>query len=91
MRRIALTLLALALSLSLSGCLGTIVTAPGATGRHYKSTDAHIVLLPTAVNAGDCAKGMKEVTVSVPLWGVAVGIITFGIVVPMTTTFTCAG
>jgi len=90
MRRIALTLLALALSLSLSGCLGTIVTAPVGGNRTYKSTDAHIILLPSAVNAGDCSKGMKEVTVSVPLWGVAVGILTFGIVVPMDTTVTCA-
>ena len=90
MRRIAITLLALALSLSLSGCLGTIVTAPVGGTRTYKSTDVHWVLLPASVNAGDCAKGMREVTVSVPLWGVAVGFITFGIIVPMNTTVTCA-
>ena len=90
MKQIARVLMILTLSLPLSGCLGTIVTAPGGGSRTYKSTDAHIILLPSQVNAGDCTKGMKEVTVSVPLWGVAVGILTFGIVVPMNTTVTCS-
>jgi len=82
--------LALVLSLGLSGCLGTVVTAPVGTGRSYRSTDAHLILAPTSVDARDCAKGLKEVAVYVPLWGVAVGILTFGIIVPMNTTFTCA-
>lgn len=90
MQRIGRVFLVLALSLSLSGCLGTIVEAPVSGGRTYGSTDAHLILAPTAIDARDCSKGLKDVTVSVPLWGVAVGILTFGILVPMNTTYTCA-
>jgi hypothetical protein len=81
--------LALALSLSLTGCLGTIVTTPTRGGRTYGSTEAHLILAPAAIDARDCPRGLHEVAVSVPLWGVAVGILTFGILVPMNTTFTC--
>jgi hypothetical protein len=90
MRRIARSLFVLALSLSLSGCLGTIVTAPVGEGRSYEATRAHLILSSTAIDAGDCGNGLREVTVYVPLWGVAVGLLTFGILVPMNTAFTCA-
>lgn len=90
MKLLLRALLILALSLPLSGCLGTVVTAPVSKGRSYGTTDAHLVLAPTAIDARDCANGLQEVAVYVPLWGVAVGILTFGILVPMNTTFTCA-
>jgi hypothetical protein len=90
MKRILHTALTLVLSLSLSGCLGTIVTAPVGEGRSYGATDAHLILAPAAIDARDCTKGLQEVAVYVPLWGVAVGILTLGILVPMNTTFTCA-
>ena len=89
--KIIACLMALVLVGSLSGCLGTVVTAPTAEGRSYEATRAHLILAPTAVDAVDCAGGLHEVAVYVPLWGVAVGILTFGILVPMSTTFTCAG
>jgi hypothetical protein len=34
---------------------------------------------------------LKQVATFVPLWGVAVGILTLGIVVPVTTVYTCSG
>jgi hypothetical protein len=89
MQRIVRTLLVLLLSLGLSGCLGTVVTAPVSGARTHGFIDAHLILAPTAIDARDCAKGLKEVAVDVPLWSVAVGIVTFGIVAPMNTTFTC--
>ena len=49
-----------------------------------------LAVAPSAIDARDCASGLQEVAVYVPLWGVAVGILTLGIVVPMTTAFTCA-
>jgi hypothetical protein len=81
----------LALTLPMSGCLGTIVTAPGSKGKTYKSTDVHFVLLPAAVNAGDCNNGIKEVSVSTPVWGAVVGYLTFGIIIPVNTLVTCKG
>lgn len=90
MKRIIRILLVLSLSLSLSGCLGTIVTAPTAGGKTYDATSPHLILSSMSIPARDCSKGMKEVAVYVPLWGVAVGILTFGILVPMNTQYTCA-
>jgi hypothetical protein len=89
MSQIARVVLALTLSVSLTGCLGTIVNAPTNKGRTYGGTQAHLLLAPTEIDARDCPKGLQEVAVYVPLWGVAVGILTFGILVPMNTTFTC--
>ena len=89
MRKITRSLLALVLAAAVSGCLGTIVTAPTGQGRTYGATQIHILAAPTSIDAVDCKNGLREVTVSVPLWGVAVGILTFGILVPVNTTFTC--
>jgi hypothetical protein len=69
--------------------LGTVVQAPTGKGSSYGDTRAHLIGASTAVDARDCPKGLQEVAVYVPLWGVAVGILTFGILVPMRTTFTC--
>lgn len=90
MHKIARSLLALVLAGAVSGCLGTVVTAPGSQGRTYGSTRVHIIAAPVSIDARDCKTGIREITNFVPLWGVAVGILTFGILVPMTTTFTCA-
>jgi hypothetical protein len=90
MLRLIRSLSILVLAVSASGCLGTVVTAPVGKGRSYGATDAHLILAPSAIDARDCANGLQEVAVYVPLWGVAVGILTLGILVPMNTTFTCA-
>ena len=89
MRKITRSLLALVLAAAVSGCLGTIVTAPGSQGRSYGTTRVHIIAAPTSIDAVDCKNGLREVAVYVPLWGVAVGILTLGILVPMNTNFTC--
>jgi hypothetical protein len=89
-RRSARAALALCLAAALSGCLGTIVEAPGASGSSYGSTRAHIIGSSTRIDASSCKNGLKEVATFVPLWGVAVGILTIGIIVPMETVFTCA-
>ncbi len=90
MHKITRPLVALVLVASLTGCLGTVVDAPTGKGKTYGATRAHLILAPRLVDAQDCTSGMQQVTVSVPLWGVVVGILTLGILVPMNTTFTCA-
>ena len=89
MRRISRSIVALGLAASL-GCLGTIVEAPTGKGSSHGDTRAHLIGSSTAIDAAHCSGGLQEVAVFVPLWGVAVGILTFGILVPMRTTYTCA-
>ncbi len=76
--------------MALSGCLGTIVEAPTRDGESFGDTRAHIIGASTEIDASKCRNGLKQVTTFVPLWGVAVGILTIGIVVPMTTVYTCS-
>jgi hypothetical protein len=90
LRRPLRAALTLTLVAALSGCLGTIVEGPGATGQRYGDTRAHIIGSSTHIDASTCKNGLKEVATFVPLWGVAVGILTIGIIVPMETVFTCA-
>ncbi len=90
MRKATHSLLALVLAAAVSGCLGTVVTAPTGNGKAYGTTRVHFIAAPTQINASDCKSGLSEVAVFVPLWGVAVGILTLGILVPMNTAFTCA-
>ena len=75
--------------LSLTGCLGTVVDAGTPQGSSFGTTSVRIVAAPRAVDARQCRLGMSTVTTSVPIWGVAVGVLTFGILVPITTTFNC--
>ena len=81
---------ALALIVSLTACLGTIVKAPTPKGASYGDTRAHLIGSSTQIDASECKSGLHEVAVYVPLWGVAVGILTLGILVPMDTVFTCS-
>jgi hypothetical protein len=90
MTRTARSLVALALIASLTGCLGTIVRSPLPEGDSYGGTRAHIIGSSTEIDARSCQKGLQSVATYVPLWGVAVGIVTLGIIVPMSTVFTCA-
>jgi hypothetical protein len=88
-RRALRAAVSLGLAVALSGCLGTIVEAPVASGASYGDTRAHIIGSSTRIDASSCKNGIKEVATFVPLWGVAVGILTIGIIVPMETVFTC--
>jgi hypothetical protein len=79
-----------ALLLSLSGCLGTVIDAPTRSSDSYASLRLHLVTAPTLIRAERCRAGLADVSTFVPLWGLAVGILTFGIVVPEWTVYTCA-
>ncbi len=84
------TVIAVLLVASLTGCLGTMVQAPTPKGDSYGDTRVHLIGSSTEIDARSCPNGLHQVTTWVPLWGVAVGILTFGIIVPMTTVFTCS-
>jgi hypothetical protein len=90
MRRFVRSALSLGLAVSLCGCLGTIVEAPTREGESYGGTRPHLIGSSTVIGASNCRGGLQQVATYVPLWGVAVGILTFGILVPMTTVYTCS-
>jgi hypothetical protein len=79
----------LVLTLGLSGCLGTIVETPTQRGGEISGTHPHILAAPFRVEANGCAAGISRVATFIPLWGVAVGILTIGIIVPKATTYSC--
>ena len=89
MRRLIPLALTALLSVPLTGCLGTLVHAPTSVTQATITTRAHLLAAPTRIDAHNCTKGLAEVFTYVPLWGVAVGILTLGIVVPMTTSYAC--
>ena len=89
LRRTFTTLLAFVVAASLSGCLGTLVETPSPAARPITTTHAHLLAAPFVIDAHVCEKGVAKATTFVPLWGVAVGILTFGIVVPKTTVYHC--
>ena len=89
MRRLIPLALSAVLSVPLTGCLGTLVHAPTSVTQATITTRAHLLAAPTRIDAHNCTKGLGEVFTYVPLWGVAVGILTLGIVVPMTTSYAC--
>ncbi len=89
MRRLIPLALSAVLSVPLTGCLGTLVHAPTSVTQATITTRAHLLAAPTRIDAHNCTKGLGEVFTYVPLWGVAVGILTLGIIVPMTTSYAC--
>ncbi len=88
MRSLSKAILVLSLSLATSGCLGTLVGKPPTKGQIFSTTRAHILAAPTQIQT-PCTGGLEHTFTFVPLWGVAVGILTIGIVVPMTTNYSC--
>ena len=89
MRRTLVRLLALVLTASLGGCLGTNVQTPSPAGRAISTTHVHLLASPFLIDAHPCEKGLAKAATFVPLWGVAVGILTLGIVVPKTAIYHC--
>jgi hypothetical protein len=83
-------LLAAAFLISSTGCLGTQIDAHTRASQSYTSLHIHLLAAPTLIRADQCRQGLSEVSTYVPLWGLAIGILTFGIVVPQWTTYTCA-
>ncbi len=80
---------ALVLTLGLSGCLGTVVETPTQRGGPIAGTHPHILAAPFRVEANACPKGMSRVMTFIPIWGIAVGILTIGIIVPKSTSYSC--
>ena len=89
MKQFLVALLATGLVASQTACLATQVVAPTRNGLTQRTTNAHIVALPVHIHADVCRNGLSETITWVPVWGLVVGILTFGIIVPMTTQFTC--
>jgi hypothetical protein len=84
--------LAFALATSQTACLGTLVESPvRAQATPSRATLRwHLITAPRVVEAGECRHGMSDVFTHVPLWGLAIGILSFGIVVPQWTVYSCA-
>jgi hypothetical protein len=91
-RRSPALLLAALLAVSTSGCLGVAVESPArpAQRRTYTTLRWHLITAPRIIDASECTRGIADIATYVPLWGLAVGIVTFGIVVPQRTTYSCA-
>ncbi len=89
MRRFIRTLMAAALIVSMSGCLGTVIQSPKRGGQRHSTTTARIIAAPRMIDATHCREGMAQVETFVPIWGLVVGILTFGILVPITSSYTC--
>ncbi len=83
-------LLAALLLTATTGCLGTFVEAPSRSTTSYAEMRVHLIGAPTLIRAAECRNGLAEVNTYVPLWGLAVGILSFGIIVPEWTVYSCA-
>ncbi len=84
------TALLVAASLTLGGCLGVALKAPTASERTaYTTLRWHIIAAPTGIDASMCQNGLSRITTFVPLWGLAIGVLTLGILVPQWTTISC--
>ena len=88
----ALMALLLSSGLTLSGCLGTFIEAPPRerAAPTYQTLRWHLITAPRVVKADVCEQGLADLFIYVPPWGLAIGILTFGIVVPQWTIFSCA-
>ena len=77
------------LLVSQSGCLGTAIESPARSSRSHSRLQIHLLAAPTLIRADVCENGLADITTYVPLWGLAVGILTLGIVVPARTVYSC--
>ena len=84
--RFALTVL---LAASVVGCLATRIDTPRSIGRPISAQHVHVLAAPFRIDAHMCDKGIARATTFVPLWGVVVGVLTVGILVPKATTYHC--
>ena len=91
LRQTSMALL-LSSSLTLSGCLGTFIESPPRerAAPSYQTLRWHLLAAPHRIKADVCPKGLARIATYVPLWGLPIGILTFGIVVPQWTIFSCA-
>ena len=83
-------LLAALLLAATTGCLGTFVEGPTRSSVSHTELRVHLLAAPTLIRANVCTNGLAEVNTWVPLWGLAVGILSLGIIVPEWTVYSCA-
>ena len=90
-RRVAALGLVALLASPLAGCLGTEVVSPPRSqpGPAFQTLRWHIIAAPHLDRVDMCKKGLAEFKTYVPPWGLAIGIVTFGIVVPQWTILQC--
>ena len=89
MKKVWRAAVALSLVGALSGCLGTIYQTPTIEGPANGYTTVRLLASPALVEAHECKQGLANAQNFVPLWGLVVGILTFGIVVPVTVNYSC--
>jgi hypothetical protein len=53
------------------------------------TTHPHLIGSWYRVDASACRDGIAQVQTFVPIWGIAVGILTIGIIIPFTTEYWC--
>ena len=75
MRRLFSLTLAVVMTVSMSGCLGTMVQSPTAATKPQITTRVHILAAPTQIDASICKNGLAETFTYVPLWGIVVGVL----------------
>jgi hypothetical protein len=86
-------LVLLACALLMQGCFSSIVRANGPRGDRYSSAGASLfwgITTPTH-GAKQCQYGLKEVEMWRPWYSYLVGIVTIGIVTPITSEWECMG
>lgn len=93
MRRISNGLVALVLCISMSGCLASTLHTPATHSREVDSR-LNVTLLwglkPTRVDAKECENGVASSVTVWPIWGAIVAYLTFLLIVPTYTAYTCA-
>ncbi len=89
MRRLFSLVLSVWLLLGLTGCLSRTLQAPRTEGYTERTTRIHILAFPVQIEARACESGIASTSTWIPLWGIPVGFFTFGILVPMTTSYSC--
>jgi len=88
-RRFFSVFLALVVTVSLSGCIGTMITSPTAATRPHVTTRIHLLYAPNQIDAHICKNGLSETFTHIPVWGMVLAWFTFGLVTPVTTSYAC--
>jgi hypothetical protein len=76
-----------------TGCFASVVqTGAPESGPAKKQMNVTLLwgLKPSMVDASSCSNGAAEVVTAWPIWGVAVAVLTFLLIVPTTTAYVCA-
>ncbi len=89
MRRLFSLVLVLVMMVSTSGCVGTMIKSPTAATRPHVTTRIHLLYAPNQIDAHICKNGLSETFSFIPVWGMVLAWFTFGLVTPVTTSYSC--